>query len=502
MSSSVNKRLQKDTLLSIIIGPIKFIVPTASFLLLYPIIMSRSSIAVVGIWSLFSSIATFINVADIGFSQLLTREAGLDQSQNFEEVFKDYIASTRTYYIIFCILSLLFLVFRNYFITLIGNSYPTEALSVSVLILLLGSIIQLMAKLDAAILAAWQENITVQITTGIAPIFMYSISLVGAWFSKPIEGMALGTLISGLFTFTVLNSRIRKSRPDWHHKHSTVLWKDSLIRLPYLLRRGWYLYSTSIGMLIRGPIYRFVIASLLGLHTVAAFDIAMRVTQMAREVIASGFSVLYPTFGYYYRSGDRVKIIHLIRISLLVLIGGGTFLIGILVVGGEQLIKYWLGVVPVGTLISIRLLGLWQIITLLNIPFWYLLQSAHLEKVASFSIWAHTLLIIILFPLGIFISFNLDMLLLYWIFSSILTQFLIYYYVHTKLNAFCCVFNSIRINLVTIFSILYTFLCYEVFTVNDLLYLSLASFIYVSVLCLISFKPIKEYVVYTQLKTL
>lgn len=501
MSEYINDKLHKDTLLTIVIGPIKFIVPTISFLLLYPIIMSRSSIAAVGIWSLFASIVTFVNVADIGFSQLLTREAGLDLSLNADDVIKDYVAAKRAYYIILCLLSLTFIILKDYFLAIIGSSYPTDALIASVLMLLLGSIIQLMGKLDAAILSAWHENVTVQVATAISPVFMYTISLVGAWFRRPIEGMSLGTIVSGVVTLAILNARIHKVRPDWHRGRTKILLIDSLKRLPNLLHRGWYLYSSSIGLLIRGPIYRFIIASFLGLQTVATFDIAMRVTQMAREVVASGFSVLYPTFGYYYRSKDHVKIIYLIRISLFILLGGGTLLIGILVVGGEQILKLWLGLVPIGSLTSIRLLGFWQILTLLNVPFWYLLQAAHLEKVASFSIWAHTVLIIALIPLGRIIPVNLDFLLEYWILSSILTQFFIYYYAHTKLNAFGSVFRSTRMGLVLVLSAIYTYLFYYVFTISNLVVFGVVSTIYICILCLISFRPIKTYMVNSQLRS-
>lgn len=496
MPAYINKKLQKDTLLTIAIGPIKFIIPTASFLLLYPMIMSRSSVATVGIWSLFASVITFINVADIGFSQLLTREAGLDRKINSEDIFRDYIAAKRAYYFILCILCIIFIIFKSYFIALIGTSYHSNYLTVSVLMLLSGSVIQLIGKLEAAALSAWHENFIVQVTAAIAPVFMYSLSLIGAWFRLPIEGMSLGALISGIVTVVVLNLRIRNIRPDWYSGFTKISLSDSLKRLPNLLRRGWYLYSSSIGLLIRGPIYRFIIASVLGLQIVAAFDIAMRVTQMAREIVASGFSVLYPTLGYYYRSKDKVKITNLIRISLFILIGGGTFLIGILVVGSELLLKFWLGFVPDGALSSIRLLGLWQIMTLVNVPFWYLLQAAHLERVSSFSIWLHTILIVALIPLCNVFYFSLDMLLLYWILSSILTQILIYYYIHIKLDALINVFYSLELNSVLILSLLYTYLCYEVFTINSFMLVSIISSAYIVVICVLTFRPLINYMKY------
>ncbi|MSN25636.1 MAG: oligosaccharide flippase family protein [Geobacter sp.] len=461
--------------------------------------MSRSSIAAVGVWSIFASIVTFVSVADIGFSQLLTREAGLAQKVESKEVYKDYIAAKRAYYIILIAFSLFFLTFKQYLLLLIGNSY-SGSLTVAVLVLLTGSIAQLIAKLDAAILSAWHENVTVQVSTAIAPVFMYIISLIGAWFRMPIEGMALGTLMSGITTVTILRLRINKVNPDWHKLQTKILWINSLERLPSLFSRGWYLYSSSIALLIRGPLYRFIIASLLGLQAVAAFDIAMRLTQMAREVIASGFSVLYPTFNYYYRTNDHTRIIDLIRFSLFILLGGGTFIIGVLVVGGEQLLKLWLGLVPLGALDSIRWLGLWQIITIINVPFWYLLQAAHLEKVASTSIWVHTILIIALIPASQIIRLDLNILLIYWISSSVLTQLLIYFHVHTRLNAFICVFNSLRMIVFLAINLLFIFLCYEVLTIDKLFFFCAASLIYVSIIYSLLLTPFNYYLELCKLK--
>ncbi len=76
-----SSQVKRDLKLSILTGPLTFIVPVLSYLFLYPIILSRSSLEVLGIWSLYVTTVSFFTVADIGFSQHLIREAGTDRDE-------------------------------------------------------------------------------------------------------------------------------------------------------------------------------------------------------------------------------------------------------------------------------------------------------------------------------------------------------------------------------------------------------------------------------------
>ena len=103
-------RMHRDNWLSVLIGPLKFIVPTLSYLVLYPLMISRTSIEVVGLWSLFATIISFIGMTDIGFSQLLIRDAGPDRSQHYSNVYADYITAQRCYILILLVLITIFIV--------------------------------------------------------------------------------------------------------------------------------------------------------------------------------------------------------------------------------------------------------------------------------------------------------------------------------------------------------------------------------------------------------
>jgi O-antigen/teichoic acid export membrane protein len=427
-------RMHRDNWLSVLIGPLKFIVPTLSYLVLYPLMISKTSIEVVGLWSLFATIISFIGVTDIGFSQLLIRDAGPDRALHYSEVYADYVTAQRCYILILLVLITIFIVTSGYIFAPIATVYSTVALTASAVLIFVGAIIQLTSKLDAAILSARHDNYIVQLVTAIAPVLTYSAAITGTFFKRPIEGLAFGTLLTGVATLAVYRFRLSHKHNEWNALARPIGLHDTVKRLFPLTRRGWHLYSSSVGMMIRGPIYRLIIISTIGLQAAAVFDIAMRITLTIRSVIAEGFSVLYPSFSVLYRSGERAKIIELIQISLMVLLPLGALFLGLLVVAITPILSLWLGTYPPELILSTRVLAIWQLITLANVPFWHLLQASHNERMAAYSIWAHTVSILFIIPASSVYSIGIVDLMVYWTVTSVLTQGLIYYYVQKRLK--------------------------------------------------------------------
>lgn len=427
-------RMHRDNWLSVLIGPLKIVVPTLSYIVLYPLMISETSIEVVGIWSLIAAIVSFVGVTDIGFSQLLTRDAGPDRSDHLNDVRADYLTAQRSYIFMLFVLVLGFLLISKHVLAPVAGVYSLPAMTFSIVLILAGTLLQLAGKLDAAILSARHDNYVVQLVTAVAPVLTYSSAIVGTVFKRPIEGLAIGTVLTGLATVAVYRYRLSKNHGEWSAATNLLSLRDSARRFFSLTRRGWHLYSCSVGMMVRGPIYRLVIVSTIGLQAAAVFDIAMRVTQTVRQVIATGFSVLFPSFSLLSRNGDRVRTIELIQVSLMVLLSLGTLSLGLLVGAISPILTLWLGDYPPELVPSTRVLAIWQIITLANVPFWYLLQASHNERIAAYSIWAHTAAIILVIPFSSAFTFDVVDLLVYWTVTSVLTQGLIYYHVQKKLD--------------------------------------------------------------------
>ncbi len=281
------------------------------------------------------------------------------------------------------------------------------------------------------------------------------IAIIGALFYSPIEGFAAGFLLANFFLLIVYHFRIKNKHTTWSRINITLTLKETSVRLKELFKQGWQLYSVSLGMILRQPVIRYVIAIIMGLPAVGIFDIAMRVTTTSRDVITSGFASLYPSFSYYYRNKERDKLIEIITISLMLLIPVGAVSLVTLVFFPELIYSVWLGDFPGGIVSATIILAVWQFITILNVPFWYLLQASHHEKIAAIAIWAHTISVLLLLPLVFTgINISLDQLLIYWTITALLTQVLIYFFAESKLSMFWIIFKNKRLILVFAASIL------------------------------------------------
>lgn len=493
------KRMHRDNWLSVLIGPFKFVVPTLSYIVLYPLMISQTSIEVVGLWSLVAAIVSFVSVTDIGFSQLLTREAGLDLSEHLGGVHADYLTAQRSYVLMLLVLVLAFLSISKYVLAPVVGIYSLPAMTFSIILILAGTMLQLAGKLDAAILSARHDNYIVQLVTAVAPVLTYSSAIIGTLLKRPIEGLAIGTALTGMATLAVYRFRLSQHHNEWSAAYKVLSLRDSVKRFCLLTRRGWHLYSCSVGMMVRGPIYRLVIVSTIGLQAVAVFDIAMRVTQTVREVIATGFSVLFPSFSFLCRNGERTRIIELIQISLMVLLSLGALSLGLLIGAIAPILSMWLGDYPSELVPSTRVLAVWQIITLTNVPFWYLLQATHNERIAAYSIWAHTTAIILVIPFSSMVDVGVVDLMVYWTVTSIFTQGLIYYHVQKKLNLLWESILNPRILTLLVLVVVYSALSYwissSVADMQDLVeYFVFTTTTFIAVSALIVIGPLNRYI--------
>lgn len=467
-NDSKTNQVKKDLKLSVLTGPLTITIPVVSYLLLYPIILSRSSIEVLGIWSLYVTTASFFTVADVGFSQHFIREAGIDRTDSVLKSIREELISSKRFYISIGFAVVILLVVLN---NIIFNSpqevYPSVGLFTSAIILIAGTTIQLISSLDAAILSARADNYFVRLIRGISPLLNYTFAILGALLKYPIEGFAIGFLASNIFLYFIYQNRLKTNHSDWHSIRVFVSVKQSFQNLVSLVKKGWQLYSVSVGMLIRQPVVRYVAAISLGLPAAGVLDIAMRVTTTSRDLIASGFSSLFPSFTFLYRKNERNKIVEVIRVSLLILIPVGAITAVILIFFSNYIYSLWLSESSPDLISITKILAIWQFMTIINVPFWYLLQSSHNEKIAAIAIWVHTLSIIFIIPLEILgAGLTLSSLVIYWTLSAVLTQILIYLFVEKKLSLFWIVFKNGKLLSVIIVVIVYFILATGVENIN------------------------------------
>ncbi len=459
-----SNQIKHDLKLSVLTGPATFVIPVISYFFLYPIILSRSSLEVLGIWSLYVTTASFFTVADLGFSQHFIRESGKDRDKNILSALKIELVSANRFYLLLGLMGVICIsIFRNSLFGSVENIYPLNSLYNSALILIISTILLLISSLDAAILSSRADNYYVRLVKSISPIFTYSFAIIGALIKLPIEGFAIGSLISNLFLVWVYRKRINNKHGEWYELKIKLSVKQTFKSLKTLTQRGWKLYSVSVGLIIRQPILRYVIAFGLGIPAAGIFDIAMRITSTSRDVVSSGFGSLYPSIAYFFRINEKTRILEIIRKSLMILMPIGFITTAVLIYNADFIFRFWLHEVPPGSVFATGILAVWQLMTIMNIPFWFLLQATHNEEIAAVAIWSHTIFIILLIPLYILkINFSIDQLLIYWTITALFTQILIYVFVEKELSLFWEVFKDSTLIKILIFSV--TYFCIQIVT--------------------------------------
>lgn len=448
--------IRRDVIISVLIGPAKRVVPILGYFFIYPIILSHSGVDVLGLWSLLATIASYVSLTDIGFSLLLGREAGKDRlDSETGEIWKDYQVARRSYFILSIIIGLIIISVGPYLFRAFADIYSVSGLIVSSIFLAEGTFIQLCAKLDAAILAAHQDNYIVQIILALAPIFSFSIAIVGALINMPMEGFSVGLFVNGSFQLFVYHWRLSHNHKLWKSAKTSLPWRNSWARFIKLSRRGFHLYLISLGFLLREPIFRLFIALSLGLEAAGIYDIAMRLTSAVRDVITSGFNVLYPSIANLYRLNKVSAVKELLQVSLMLILATGVGGASVLVFSAKIILNLWLGEIPTDLVLATRILSLWTVMTLTNVPFWYLLQAAKHEKVAALSLWFHTGSILLIWVLDKITNFSLITILAYWLLTALITQLYIFWSVEKKLDLFWRVVLHPRMFILAVTSIFF-----------------------------------------------
>lgn len=440
--AGIERAINKDVHYSAFLGPLRVIVPIAGYAVLYPLILKRFGAEVLGIWALMSALPLALSILEVGLGQFLLREMAVVADDAIGAVKTKYTIARLFYLGTGAALALLLLpVFFLYFRS--SNApYDHLILSVSVSVMIIAIFMQFVAKLDAAILSGKNQNYFTQLALGLTPIVFFAIAILGAMFNRPIEGLVAGNLLSQIALILVLKRRLTVNVPGWDAEKKRVDAQQSLAILKDLIRDGWHLYSMSIGLMLREPLLRFSLAAMFGLKVAAIYEIAMRVARAPRDLFAAGFGSLFASFTFLLREGKQREVIILSRRTLLLLLVGAGVTLTLVAATLPMIFTYWLGELDPELVSATRLLIIWCLITLLNVPFWYILLAAHNEAAASRSVWVHLGLVALLYPLSHVMQISLDGALAYWVGTSLFTQGMIYYSVHRDSGLFVPVLSS------------------------------------------------------------
>ncbi len=438
--------LRRDVFLSVLIGPLGTAIPVLGYFILFPIIVHRSGLAVLGVWSLLSSFGAYLHTADVGFSLLINREAGRDRSrEELADFHRDRLAARRLYFLTGAALLAVLLAGHQYIFLYFGNAYPADGLLLASLILVFGTTIEVTAKLDAAVIAARSHNYVVQIVKSLIPVLALAAAIAGALIGKPIEGFALGRVLKGAAEIAVYRWWIARHHREWLDARAPLPPAATWPRVRSLVRRGWQLSAISWLSAIWEPLLRVVIGSVAGLPAVGVFEIAMKIISTLRNAIATGFGSLLPALAQLHRLGDREGIIKIIRESLYYLLGVGVGALGFFAMTADKILYLWLGELPEGAVFATRIIAVWSIIGLLGVPYYYLLQAVGRQAIISFGVIIQIIFLVAVMPFGRAGGFGLDEILIYVVSVCVFVNVLTFWFAEKYTSCFIAVIRDARL---------------------------------------------------------
>lgn len=426
-----------DLARSVFIGPGKFIVPLVGYAILYPVILSVSGSKVLGLWALLSSLLSVLALIDLGFSAYLKRAVSAEEDESKKRQISQKIGSvaSRIYvvsgFVIYTVLLFWWMVQRDAIEAFAGIYSPSAFLSA--IILSIGTaLVQLHLKLASAVLASEQQNYFVEAVAAVAPIFVFPIAVAGAYLGRPLESLAAAYLTGACFSSWITFKRLRSTAGL---SASDLLFGErvSLAKILDLWNETRQFFYISVGFAIREPTLRFVAAFVVGLELTAWLDIALRITTMIRNLVASGTAILFPILSKLQSSGMRQQAVAVSRLSMSYLLSFVTSSELVLIVIQGWIYKAWIGDYSASLSVATLVFAIWNLSVAANAPFWHLLLATNLEKYAALSLWAHTGILLLLIPVSLVASISFGDLLTWWLIGAFLTQLLIFSVAQRKL---------------------------------------------------------------------
>jgi O-antigen/teichoic acid export membrane protein len=399
------------------------------FLALYPVINARWGIDTLGLWSLLLALPTYVSLADVGFSQLIAREAGPDGDEEAQQRTQADVTAALTMY---AIISVPVIVLGAG----IGLLLPVPAAVARESVIFCSALAAgaalagLAGRVYGGVLSAFRQNSFVLGFGAAGSAMTLAVSALFVLIDRPFEGLGLGLLLPAAAQLYIMRRRALRLLGSGQRNGLAA----RIGRAGGLVRRGRTLYLTGLGFWLREPTFRLVAAATTGLSGAAIVDIGLRVTAVVREVVVAGFGSLYPSFAYLLRQGNRRAVAELALDAVLVGTALGGLAFGVLAWASPPLLRAWLSSATPELDTVVRVLAAWGLLTILNAPAWHLLLAARLERWAATAIAAHTGAILLLVPLSYVSPLDPTGLALYWLIASVPTQGLIFVVLHAHLG--------------------------------------------------------------------
>ena len=425
--------IERDVRYSHLAGPVRVLLPTAVVFFTYPLLLRTAGIGVVGVWSVLSSILAYAGLLDVGFTALLTREmaSGVNTDRDARRVARWRSAAARVYVIGGIVLVSVEVAVSGVIIAWraapITSAYPNVSLLSAVIALTIAAVLMLLGKLELAVFRAHHQSYAEQWATAMSLTATYVIGWIGITLGRPIEGLAVGAIVAYGATFVVARAASRRRFADFFERirpYSSTTTRADVIEL---VAHGRHLFSLNVAFVLREPIFRVALGSGLGVAAVGVYDIANRVPMLIRELGAAGTSSVLPSIARLTRDDDRRSAIAILESALRYALLFGGIGLATFAVNRELLFRLWLGAnMPAGLESASLLMTVWWVITLLNAPFFWMMQARGLERQLAKAVALHILGLLCAVPFLRWSHASLLMWLTVWTVAGLATQAYLY----------------------------------------------------------------------------
>jgi O-antigen/teichoic acid export membrane protein len=421
--------IRHDLAVSHLSGPLRILLPTLAVFVTYPVLLHRAGLDVVGLWSILSTVIAYTGLLDIGFTNALTRamaaeHAGFDMGR---------LASWRR-----CA-ALVYLVGGAALVAVaagVGAELSRFGVApehrrdvgVGLVALTAATVCQLLAKLELTVFRAHHRTFVEQWALSLTTTATYLAGLVGAYLDHPILFLTFGSLAANVVLYLSMRSAARRTFSRFFATLDDAARPVGIADLRDLIQHGKHFFSLSVAFVVREPVFRLIVASLLGASAVGVYDIANRVPMLVRELGASGSQALFA--GLARLDGQRgwEPSLQLLKTAMFYLLAIGGTGLAVFAVGRDFILSMWLGTAAIQSLRAAALLmAIWWAITLVNVPFFWLLQARRLERPLALSVWLHTASLFVVVLAARASLTSLTSFLWVWILTGVATQFSIYW---------------------------------------------------------------------------
>ena len=420
--------IHRDLRLSHLVGTLRILLPTTVVFATYPVLLRRSGLEVLGVWSLLSTVVGYTGLLDIGFTSVLTKAMATGSRELDVARLAAWRRSAVAGYLVGGVaLTISGLLVGSHLATFGVAARFRHAVMIGLVGLILATVCQLMMKLELTVFKAHHRTYVEQWVLSLATTLTYLAGLIGAYLDHPIEALALGALVSNGLLYSWVWVAARKTFPDLFRALASASRPIRMADFRDLVRHGKHFFSLSLVFVVREPVFRLLIAWILGASALGLYDIANRTPMFIRELGASGSQSLFAGLARTDSSAGRGETERVLRSALFYLFGIGGTGLAFFAVSRDLVFSVWLGKsAPPGLSLAGLLMTVWWGITLLNVPFYWLLQARGLEKPLANSVWLHAASVVAVVTLGHSSFHSLPTILAVWIVTGIATQLYIY----------------------------------------------------------------------------